>query len=164
MKKWIFLITAILFSVSAFSREFVQNGSSMEPTIKAGKTVKIGILSSFGYEPSRWDVVAVKNPQQFNLLVFRVIGLPNETIRLEEDGVYINDEKVKLPEKLIESGVHYLPASAVIKRKKYSNNVYTTDEEEYFLLGDNTVNANDSRFELGIIHRSLILNKVEGDL
>jgi len=164
VKKWIFLITAILFSVPAFSREFVQNGSSMEPTIKAGQTVEIGILSSFGYEPSRWDVVAVKNPQQFNLLVFRVIGLPNETIRLEEDGVYINDEKVKLPEKLIESGVYYLPASAVIKRKKYSNNVYTTDEEEYFLLGDNTVNANDSRFELGIIHRSLILNKVEGDL
>ncbi|MCK7460494.1 signal peptidase I [Idiomarina aminovorans] len=164
MKKRILLITTIVFSVSAFSREFVQNGSSMEPTIKAGQTVEIGVLSSFGYEPSRWDVVAVKNPQQFNLLVFRIVGLPNETIQLEEDGVYINDKKVKLPEKLIESGVQYLPASAVIKRQKYSNNVYTTGGEEYFLLGDNTFNANDSRFELGIIHRSLILNKVEGDL
>lgn len=164
MRKNVFLIITILFSVSAFSREFVQNGSSMEPTIKAGQTVEIGILSSFGYEPSRWDVVAVKNPQQFNLLVFRIVGLPNETIQIEEDGVYINDEKMPMPEKLMESGMQYLPASAVIKDKKHSDKLYKTGAEEYFLLGDNTVNANDSRFALGIIHRSSILNKVEGDL
>jgi len=164
MKKTAVFIMIMLFSASAFSREFVQNGSSMEPTIKAGQTVEIGILSSFGYEPSRWDVVAVKNPQQFNLLVFRIVGLPNETIRLEENGIYINDKKIPLPEKLIKSGVHYLPASAVIKDKKHSNKLYKTGEDEYFLLGDNTVNANDTRFELGIIHRSLILNKVDGDL
>lgn len=156
------LMIIALFSGSASGREFIQTGSAMEPTIKDGQKIEIGILSSFSYEPKRWDVVALKNPQHFNLLVFRIVGLPNETIRLEKEGIYINDKKIKIPESLVQAGVYYWPASAITKDENYINNLYTTREGEYFLLGDNTLNANDSRFQLGIVQRDSILNKVEG--
>lgn len=164
MKTTLFLMIITLFSVSVFGREFTQTGAGMEPTIKDGDKVEIGFFSSFSYEPERWDVVAVKNPHEFNLLIFRIVGLPNERIRLEKDGIYINDERIDLPERLAEAGVYYRPASDVIKHKKISNDLYTTKDAEYFLLGDNTFNANDSRFELGIIPRSSVVNKVDGDL
>ena len=162
MRVSLILMIMVLFSAPTSGREFTQTGSSMEPTIKDGQKVEIGILSSFSYEPKRWDVVALKNPRQFNLLIFRIVGLPNETIRLEKEGVYINDEMVRLPENLVQSGVNYLPASAIAKNKNYTKNLYTTREGEYFLLGDNTFNANDSRFQLGIVRRDSILNRVEG--
>lgn len=157
------LMIMALFSASASGREFIQTGSSMEPTIEDGQKIEVGILSSFSYEPKRWDVVVLKNPQQFNLLVFRIVGLPNETIRLEKEGVYINDEKIELPKDLVQAGVHYWPASAITKNENYTKNLYTTREGEYFLLGDNTLNANDSRFQLGIVPRDWILNRVEGN-
>lgn len=162
MRIKVLLIIVVLFSTSASGREFVQTGSSMEPTISDGQKIEVSILSSFSYEPKRWDVVALKNPQAFNLLVFRIIGLPNETIRLEKEGIYINDEEVELPVSLVQAGVYFWPASAITENVNYSNNLYTTRAGEYFLLGDNTFNANDSRFQLGIIHRDSILNKVEG--
>ncbi|WP_170162885.1 signal peptidase I [Marinimicrobium koreense] len=164
MRKTLLLMIVTLFSASASGREFVQTGSSMEPTIKDGQKIEVGILSSFSYDPKRWDLVALKNPQDFNLLVFRIIGLPNETIRLEKEGIHINDEMIKIPMELVQAGVYYWPASAITNNENYSDNLYRTKEGEYFLLGDNTLNANDSRFQLGIIHRDSILNKVEGSL
>ncbi|WP_303289869.1 signal peptidase I [Marinobacter sp. SS5-14b] len=164
MKTTFILMIIALFSTSAFGREFTQTGVAMEPTLKAGEKVEIGFFSLFSYEPERWDVVAVKNPHEFNLMVFRIVGLPNENIRLEKDGIYINNVKVELPSRLAQAGIYYWPASAVKRNKKSGNDVYQTGEEEYFLLGDNTLKANDSRFELGMIPRASIVNKVSGNL
>ena len=129
--------------------------SAMEPTIKSGDSFRADMSAYESADPQRWDLVIFLSPQdQTRTWVFRVVGLPGETISFGDDGLLIDDQPVALPKTI---GV-----------AKYSGSENSGDDEfvvpvdSYYVLGDNPAKANDSRF-WGAVSRDAILGKVDLD-
>lgn len=120
----------------------------MEPTIPAGSTVTIDYAAYQAVQPERFDIVAF-HPDEWptSIFIFRVIGLPGETVTLTDAAVLIDGEKVSPP--------HALRYALAVSGINQTNLTAT----QFFLLGDNTSQARDSRY-LGRIKRGQILGKV----
>lgn len=127
------------------------SGSSMENTLSDGDNL---IVDKISYR--------FKNPQRFDIIVFpfeyeketyyikRIIGLPGETVRIDEEGViYINGE-------VLEESY----GRAIIADPGRAENDITLGEDEYFVLGDNRNDSVDSRTEVvGNIKREDIVGR-----
>ena len=71
-------------------------------------------------------------------LVKRVIALPNETIEVKDDKVYVNGEEIKQD---------FLDQDYVSQFSTFTNgfNSVTLGDDEVFLMGDNRPYSSDSR-------------------
>lgn len=110
---------------------------SMEGTILKGDIAFVNALSYKDREIERGDVVvfdASKNTSKSDDFVKRVVGLPNDTIEIRNNVVYVNGEQ------LYEDYTNGLPTLAD------SETTFVVPENSYFVLGDNRVNSNDSRY------------------
>ena len=136
----IIIVVVVLIRTFLFSPALV-NGSSMENTLYDGEIVivnKIGLLSGI----DRFDIVIVKVGDE--LLIKRVIALPNEKIECKDNVLYINDEEIETPIEF-----------------EYTNDfVHTTGYDEYFVMGDNRDVSQDSRI-LGAFNKQNIEGKVD---
>jgi signal peptidase I len=109
-------------------------------------------------EIRRGDVVVFKYPEQPERdFIKRVIGLPGETIELRNKRVYVNGNPLDEPY------VHFLEpshgASEVTSfdvRERYGP--VTVPADQYFVMGDNRDNSQDSRF-WGFLPRHYIKGK-----
>jgi len=112
---------------------FVVRGDSMLPTLVDGEAV----LAVRLYGPlRRGDIVILHNPLlKGRTFVKRVVGLPNEVLRLDEGLVYVNDELLGEP---------YLERSFT----EYQGAIreWWLGPDQYFVLGDNRDNSRDSRY------------------
>lgn len=134
--------------------------ASMSPTIRRGEKVKINYAAYAMDGPQRWDVVAFEPLDAPGLMwVSRVVGLPGETVSFEKGEVMLNGRTVDVPAGM--SNITYVS----IDHSAF-NNVgsgiafpFVVPKDHYFVLGDNSTNANDSRFWGGVA-RSNILGKV----
>lgn len=125
-------------------------GKSMMPTLMDGDNL---ILNKIGYrfhEPERFDIVIFpfRNGSGKNYIK-RVIGLPGETIQIDLDGVIYIDGEVL--EESYGREVIRDPGSAI--------NPITLGDGEYYVLGDNRNDSEDSRFSVGIVYREEIIGK-----
>jgi signal peptidase I len=131
------LITLILALVIFFLLQFsVQNfivvGYSMQPNFQEEERVVINKLVYRFHEPERGDVIVFYPPNNGETgYIKRVIALPGETVKVENGVVYINGLPLDEPYQLNE-----LPNYPLSERKVPTN--------EYFVLGDNRNNSNDS--------------------
>ena len=136
----IIIVVVVLIRTFLFSPSLV-NGSSMENTLYDSEIVivnKIGLLSGI----DRFDIVIVKVGDE--LLIKRVIALPNEKIECKDNVLYINDEEIETPIEF-----------------EYTNDfVHTTGDDEYFVMGDNRDVSQDSRI-LGAFNKQNIEGKVD---
>jgi len=152
-----------------------------EPTVLEGDYVIIDVWAYTNHNPQYGDLVQV--PVADDLLrVYRVIGLPNDRVKVEKDTPIINGEKCraelidasapeshfKLPNIHLQEWEEMLPNNHLHRTLKYSYNmdVSPTDAPEiqvpancYFVMADNRGNALDSRF-FGCIRREDILGQV----
>lgn len=122
-------IVLILFNY-VLMLNYIPSGS-MEPTIMTGD-----ILVSTRYdadEIERYDIVVFKAVDEDVYYIKRVIGLPGETITVENGSVYADG--VELDSSYI-NGV--MDGSG--------DGIYIVPEDGYFVMGDNRNNSNDSRF------------------
>jgi signal peptidase I len=104
----------------------------------------------------RGDVIVFKHPKLPERdLIKRTIGMPGETIELREGHVYINGKALDEPY------VHFLlPAAADLPagdpRRKFGP--VTVPEGQYFMMGDNRDNSEDSRY-WGFLPREFVKGK-----
>lgn len=112
-------------------------GESMETTLQEGDKIVINKLAYRFSKPKRFDVIVFKQSGKEHSYynIKRIIGLPGETVQIEDGVVYINDEPIK--EK---------SAVDVIKNPGLSVEPIILEDKEYFVLGDNRNLSEDSRF------------------
>lgn len=108
--------------------------SSMENTLMVGDRVMGFRLAYLFSEPKRGDIVMFDFPDDESLLyVKRIIGLPGETVTIEDGKVYINGSKKPLEEDYVKE----VPVG--------SYGTFEVPEGHYFMLGDNRNVSADSR-------------------
>lgn len=126
----------ILLKEFVIINAFIPSGS-MENTIMPKDRVIGNRLAYVFDEPERGDIVIFKYPDdEEQLFVKRIIGLPGETVTIEEAKIYIGAEKVLLEES-------YLKEEWVIDNGPYT---FEIPEGSYLVLGDNRNNSKDARY------------------
>jgi signal peptidase I len=120
-------------------------GKSMEPNLHERQRLIIDKVSYRLHPPQRNDIVVINKPDMDEMLVKRIVGLPGETIEIYKGTVYIDGEP--LPELFPhDHGIYSMPP-------------VTLGPLNYFVLGDNRDNSNDSR-SFGPVKREYILGRV----
>lgn len=111
--------------------------SSMETLISPGDRLFGNRLTYKTKDPARFDVVIFKYPvDEEENYIKRVIGLPGETVTIENAKIYINDSETPLEE-------NYLPEEWLVKNDGY---VFEVPKDCYLMLGDNRNVSMDARY------------------
>ena len=126
-------------------------GSSMESTLSDGDNLIVDKITYRFSEPQRYDIIVFPFKYEKNTYyIKRIIGMPGETVRIDQEGViYVND-------KVLQEyyGREVIQDPGVAKRE------ITLGKDEYFVMGDNRNNSTDSRDPVvGNIHRDDILGR-----
>ncbi len=126
-------------------------GQSMYPTLESGDQLIVDKLSYRFHDPERFDIIVFPYKyQEKTYYIKRIIGMPGEKVRIDTEGnIYINGE-------ILEESYGYEPmATAGLAAQEI-----TLEEDEYFVLGDNRNNSQDSRDPaVGCIHKKDIIGK-----
>lgn len=128
-------------------------GASMEATLYDGDNLIVDKITYRFKDPQRFDIIVFPFQYKENTYyIKRIIGLPGETVQIDEQGnIYIDGEI------LLESyGREVIqPENIGIAAEPI-----TLGEDEYFVMGDNRNNSSDSRTEIvGNIHRDDIIGR-----
>jgi len=132
---------------------FFVKGASMEPNFEDGQYLIVDELSYHLREPQRGEVVIFRYPQDpKQFYIKRLIGLPGETIEINEGQVKVYNQKNPTGFILEESS--YLGKNTVT----YGQVKITLKEGEYFVLGYNRQASFDSR-RWGILPKKNIIGR-----
>jgi signal peptidase I len=129
------LLAAIIYGVVNLTtvRRVVQ-GPSMEPTLWTGQFLIVSRLAYWFGEPQRGDII-VFHPTDSNYffspedIVKRIIGLPGETVSIENGQISIDGQLLDEP---------------YIRTPAQYDGTWVVPEGQYFVLGDNRNNSQDS--------------------
>ena len=126
-------------------------GISMNTTLNDGDKIIINKVAYLKKEPKRYDVIVFNQSKSghgyYNIK--RVIGLPGETIEIVKGYIYINGEKLEEEIKVEPMNIAGLAEEGIL-----------LDENEFFVLGDNRNNSEDSRYaNIGNIKKEYIIGK-----
>jgi signal peptidase I len=142
------VLTVIIFAVINFATgRFRIEGPSMRPNLEEGQYLIVNKIVYRLHPPQRGDIVVFNHPRNTDRdLVKRIIGLPGETVRVQDGHVFVNETL------LVEPYITYQAnARAPVE--------YQLGPDEYFVLGDNRPNSDDSR-RWGALNRDQIVGKV----
>ena len=141
-----FLLLGVFFSLAR-----VPSGS-MEPTLPT-KCYFFGLRLPYLIGdplPVRGDVIMFRSDEYDELMVKRVIGLPGETVCIQDGKIYIDGE-------VLEENYGYYLEGKVMEGYDFSEPV-EVGEDEYFVLGDNRNDSLDSR-KIGCIPKTDIIGR-----
>lgn len=154
--RWMFeiavtLVFAALTAVLMFQTVTMQE-SSMEPTLSVGDRFFMNRIVYKLSSPKRGDIIVFRTNASDDaaLHIRRVIGLPGETVQIRDGQIYIDgelyDESRDFPE---------------ITNPGLAENGVSLKSGEYFVLGDNRNNSEDSRYaNIGMVKKRYIVGKI----
>ncbi len=137
--------------VTFVGQRTIVDGNSMNPTLQNGDNLIVDKLSYRFGDPQRFDIIIFPYQYKENTnYIKRIIGLPGETVQIDYSGnIYINGEILEEDyglETILNPGNAAEPI--------------TLGPDEYFVMGDNRNNSEDSRFsDVGPIKRENIIGK-----
>ena len=148
-KEYFIYVCIILLIV--FIRSFIVtpvrvNGESMYPTLKDREIMLLNKINYRFHDIKRFDIVVVNTKDE--KIIKRVIGLPGETLKVEDNTLYINGKEIKedfLKEETADFDLEDLGITKI-------------PSDSYFVMGDNRDNSKDSRM-IGPVKRSQIVGK-----
>ena len=117
----------------------------MEPSLHEQERLIIDKLSYRLRAPARGDIVVLDLPEIEDKLVKRIVGLPGEMVAIQDGVVYIDGQP------LDEDFPHVVSRQTMPATR--------LGPLQYYVLGDNRSNSNDSR-AFGSIHRESIIGRV----
>lgn len=150
------IITALLFFIIIYLFLFQPHqvkGNSMHPSFEDNEYLLTNKITYRFKDPQRGEVVIFKAPPKKEYdYIKRIIGLPNDTIMINDGKVYINGALLDESDYLDEN-IYTQPGA------------FSSEDEEiiipanhYFVIGDNRTHSNDSR-EWGYIEKEDIIGK-----
>jgi signal peptidase I len=159
---------------------------SMKPTIQEGDRVVVNKLAYdlkipfttikiVGWDdPKRGDIVVLFSPIDGIRLVKRVVALPGDQVELRNNQLYINGQLAKqspvytteladygrayIMAENLQGHTHKMMVTPEIGSNASSYGPVVVPKGNYFVLGDNRDNSNDSRF-IGFIERRRIVGE-----
>jgi signal peptidase I len=162
----IFVNFAKIFVFQAFK---IPSGS-MEDNLKIGDHI---VVNKFIYGPAfdgllgrlvplrdvrRGDIIVFRYPRQPEIdFVKRVVGLPGDTVSIENKIVYINDTRLAEPYAVHDDGHVYPPSEYLPPSHRFRDQMQplTVPNGQYFVMGDNRDHSSDSRY-WGTVPRTMI--------
>ena len=168
-RQFFLLLTCIVFFKSAVADLSSISGASMQPTLLDGDKVWVNKLAydikvpfteinlaEVG-DPQRGDIVIIDSKRAGKRLIKRIVGLPGDTVAMQNNALVINGEPVNyevvsrdessviIIEALPELSHRARLASGYVSRSRRSYGPAVVPEDQYFVLGDNRDNSADSR-------------------
>lgn len=135
---FLILAVVIVLPIRLFvAQPFVVEGESMYPTFDSGDYLIVDELTYRFNEPARGDVIVFRypnNPEVF--YIKRVIGLPGETVSIDQGQVTI---------KKADGNTIVLEEEYVVTEDATYTKSTTVGPGEYFVMGDNRPRSSDSR-------------------
>ncbi len=152
----IIYFVGIFLCVILLQRYVVQpvevDGRSMEATLYNADHLLLEKLSYRLSEPKRFDVIVFRHNEDGieSYYIKRIIGLPGETVRIEDSVIYINGEVLS----------ENFGKDDTIRSSGIAIEEIIIGEDEYFVLGDNRNNSKDSRDPaVGLVQKEAIVGR-----
>ncbi len=126
-------------------------GPSMSPTLENGEKVLVNRLVYKVFSPKQNDLIVFlpNGNEKSHYYIKRVIAVSGDKVQVKDGMIYINGEPFE--EKVEVSAVE----NALLAEEEL-----TVGEDEYFVLGDNRNNSEDSRYaSIGNVRKEYIVGK-----
>lgn len=142
----------VVFSWFFLAEPLEVSGDSMLPTLLNKEQIVAEKVSINFKELGRGEIAVFKSPENTNnLLIKRVIGLPNEKFKISNGKIFINGDQ--LIEIYLNGAVKTAGKSEIV-----DNQEITIPEGSYLFLGDNRENSKDSR-DFGLVKEKLLVGR-----
>jgi signal peptidase I len=125
-------------------------GVSMSPTLLDGDKYILYRCQYLWRAPRKGEIVVIKDPEDHDLSIKRIVALPDEVIEIRDDGVYVNS--AKLPEPYLSSTAARASGHSRIQPTRLGPG-------QFFVMGDNRDFSADSRI-YGPVGREAILGRI----
>ncbi len=148
----VFVVIVVWLIITFVGQRTEVSGSSMYDTLEDGDNLWIDKLSYRFKDPERFDIVVFPYHDSSVYYIKRIIGLPGEKVRIDEEGtIYINGTPLEE-----EYGYETIEPNMIGRAEED----IILGEDEYFVMGDNRNDSKDSRFEeVGNIHKDELEGK-----
>lgn len=126
-------------------------GQAMADKLRSGDQVLINKVTYLISDPKRGDVIVFlpNGNEKSHYYIRRVVGVPGDRVQIKDGTLYINGEpydETSTVSSMEEAGI--------------AESELTLGEDEYFVLGDNRNNSEDSRYaNIGNVKKEYIVGK-----